>query len=293
MALFGILAALGALVGWGVGDFLIQRLTRRIGNFRTMLYGGSFGFLVLTPFAWSHLPDAFGAWQDTVLLIGISSVVFFNAFFNFEALRKGKIAVIAPVLALELPLTALLAVALIGERLTPGQVVAILAVVVGFFFVVRQKSADGSWRKPSFERGVAYAIIGVFGLAFYNFTIGISSRATEPVLTAWVIGGTVAILSFITLLVRREVSAKSLIQPLRKYPGLILAESVCVVGAGLCFAYATTLIPISVATGVSEGYVVLSVMLGLLINREKLRRSQLFGVGIVVLGILGLAWMTA
>lgn len=293
MAMYGILAALGALIGWGVGDFLIQKVTRRIGNFRTLFYTGALGFLVLLPFAWPHLEDLAMQWRNALLLVAISSVVYFNTFFSFEALRKGKIAVIAPVLALELPLTVMLAVTLHGERLGWPQIVSITAVFLGFLFVIRRKRAKGVWRKPRFERGVAYALIGVLGLAFYNFMVGVSSQATSPIVTSWVIGTTVMVLAFLTLAIRRELGWHALIDPLKRHPRLILAQSTMTMGAGLCFAYATTQVPISVATGVSEGYVALAAILGLVVNRERLARSQLLGVTAVVVGILALAWMTA
>lgn len=292
MALYGILAAFGALIGWGVGDFLIQKVTRLVGNFRTLLYSGSLGFLVLLPFAWPHLDDLAAAWENALLLVAVSVVVYFNAFFSFEALRKGKIAVIAPVLSLELPLTVTLAVALHGERLWWAQVAAITAVFLGFLFVIRRKRAKGVWRKPRFERGVAYALIGVLGLAFYNFMVGVSSQATSPIVTSWVIGTTVMVLAFLTLAIRRELGWHALIDPLKRHPRLILAQSTMTMGAGLCFAYATTQIPISVTTGISEGYVALAAMLGLFVNRERLSRTQLVGVAVTVTGILALAWMT-
>lgn len=291
MVPLGILAALGALVGWGVGDFLIQRLVRKVGNFRTLFYAGTLGFIVFFPFAWNEIDVGLHRWQEILLVTGVSCVIFFNAFFNFEALRKGKIAVVAPVLALELPLTVLFAVTLAGERLNLWQVIAILVILAGFYFVIHHGKNHQNWRKPAFEKGVAYALVGVFGLAFYNYTIGIASRTTSPVLTGWIVGFCIMVLSTVMLAVRRELKWKYLVEPLRKYPALILAETSFAITAGLCFAYATTLLPISIATAISEGYVVLSVLLGLVINREKLHKHQFAGIGLVIAGITALALM--
>ena len=290
----GVIAALCALVGWGVGDYLIQKLVRTIGNVRTLFYGGFFGAVVMLPFAWSHLPTFMaGGWKPALLVGAMSAIVFSYAFFNFEALRKGKIAVIAPVLALELPLTVLLAVTLAGDALTTWQLIVMMIIFCGFYYVIHRKESDGEWKEIAFERGVALALVGVLGLALYNFSVGIASRSLSPVLIVWLISVVVTMLSLATMAIRRELTPAFLIEPLRKQAPLIFVECICVVGAGVAFAYATSQMPISIATAISEGYVALSVILGLALNHEKLRRSQMYGVVVTIAGILILALLTS
>ena len=46
----GIIYAIAAMLSWGVGDFLIQRASRKIGIWQTLFFIGLGGFLGLFPF---------------------------------------------------------------------------------------------------------------------------------------------------------------------------------------------------------------------------------------------------
>jgi drug/metabolite transporter (DMT)-like permease len=62
--------------------------------------------------------------------------------------------------------------------------------------------------------------------------------------------------------------------------------------AWVTFSYAMLYIPIAVATGVSEGYIAFAAALGLLFNKEKLRRHQWVGFFLVVVSVVLLALIT-
>lgn len=46
-----VLAALGAIVAWDFGDFVIQKATRKIGDMETLAWIGLLGSIGLTPYA--------------------------------------------------------------------------------------------------------------------------------------------------------------------------------------------------------------------------------------------------
>ncbi len=45
-----VLFAFGAMLCWGIGDFLIQRTVRKIGDVETLAFIGLIGSIVLLPF---------------------------------------------------------------------------------------------------------------------------------------------------------------------------------------------------------------------------------------------------
>ena len=55
----GVLLAFGALIGWGFGDFLIQRSTRAVGIWKTLFSIGVGGTLLLTPFVFPSIGFSF------------------------------------------------------------------------------------------------------------------------------------------------------------------------------------------------------------------------------------------
>ncbi len=58
------------------------------------------------------------------------------------------------------------------------------------------------------------------------------------------------------------------------------------------FIFAMTLAPIAITVALSESYIIVAVILGLAINKEKLERHQKFGLVLSVFSAITLAVMT-
>lgn len=109
MELLGIAFAVGALLSWGFGDFSIQRCVRAIGDLKTFFVIDLSAVLILFPFVWRELPEVFTTSPQLMLLVGTGFVIFVAGMLDFEALRRGKIAIIEPALSFELPIAIFLA----------------------------------------------------------------------------------------------------------------------------------------------------------------------------------------
>src|SRR3989344_1783827 len=110
----GILFAIGAMLAWGFGDFFIQRTTRKLGDWETLFILDFFGMIILLPFVYKEIIPLFESPAFVILIIA-SLVLHAGALLNFEAMKRGKLAVVELVFAVEVPITAFLAIALIGE----------------------------------------------------------------------------------------------------------------------------------------------------------------------------------
>jgi uncharacterized membrane protein len=205
------------------------------------------------------------------------------ALFDFEALREGKIAVIEPVLGLELPLTVALSVILIHESLSDRQFLAMILVFVGIVLAITTHLHHLKIHKRFFEKGVILAGIGAVGMALSNFLVGYSSQQISPLLTIWFAHGALGLISLIVLIITGRLSIR---RDLKHHGGIVLAESILDNGAWLAYAFATSLIPISIVMTISESYIVLAVMLGIYVNREKLKGHQLLGTILAVCGVI-------
>ena len=89
-ASFFLLAAFGAMLCWGVGDFLIQKSVRKIGDVESLFFIGLIGFLGVTPFVLSDIGML--SLESIVLLVFLGLIASVVAIFNFEALKRGKIS---------------------------------------------------------------------------------------------------------------------------------------------------------------------------------------------------------
>lgn len=284
----GIAFAIGALVFWGCGDFLIQRTTRKIGDWETLFVVTAFGMIVLLPFVYADLQPLLSFQNDAfILLLGVSVVLLFAALLDFEALKKGKLAIVEPVLALEIPVTAILAFTLINETIDFAQIIFVTLLLAGIILVsLKSHHLKRKW----LERGVLLAVLGAVFMGTANFLVGFASRITNPLLTNWFIDVFLMGISAFYLLSNKRVH--KLKNDFTRNRRLLLTMSVFDNLAWISIAFAASIIPIAIAFAISESYVVLAAILGLVVNRELLMGHQKAGVVLALSSSVALAVIT-
>jgi drug/metabolite transporter (DMT)-like permease len=285
----GILFALCALLAWGFGDFFIQKTIRELGSWKALFFIGLAGMIGLFPFI---LNDIFAlTLSNFLLLLLLSVIIILSAVFDFEALRKGKIAVVEPIMGLELPITVGLGIVLAKESLTWIQIILIVLTFIGIMFAITEHHTKLHYHKRIFEKGVILAGVGAIGMALSNFLVGVSSQDTSPILTVWFIHTILIIICIIYLARKNEV--KNLMRNFKKYPKTIISQSLFDNVAWVAYGAATTYIPIAIATTISESYIALAVALGLLVNHEKIRKHQILGSIIAIAGVIALSYFSS
>lgn len=284
----GIVFAFIALFSWGLGDFLIQRSTRKFGSWVALFYITAFGAVLTLPFIWRELSSLFTSVNLLLLLSFSSAVIFFAALFDFKALKIGKISVVEPVYALELPLTAVLAAMIIGEFISFWQAIMIIALMLGIL-LVSIKSLK-VYQAERLEKGVWLAVIATILMGSVNFLFGIGSRTTSPLMFNWFISLAIAVVVWLYLLWKGR--AGEIITFWKQDKLLILAVSFFDNLAWVAFAASTLYIPIAIATGISESYIALAATLGLIFNHEKLKRHQWLGLVLSIAAVIILALIT-
>jgi len=286
----GIGLAFVAMLCWGFGDFLIQRSVRKIGDWESLFAICGLGALVLLPFVWKELPSvAFGQAKSLLILLGTGLILFVAAIFDFEALKRGKLAVVEPIWSLEVPAAALLALFILGEKISILQTTLISILVVGLVLVsIKEKY---SLKKFFVEKGVAISFFAAFLMGSANFFYGWGARVTDPLIVNFFVNAFVTAVTGLYLLARGRM-AKAL-KDLASNRAVILSMCLADNSAWIAFAFAMTLAPIAVATALSESYIIIAVLLGLFINREKLQFHQKVGLIGAIATAVALAAITA
>ena len=283
----GIIFSLIALLGWGIGDFFIQKTVRKIGVWKSLFFIGVFGFIFLLPFVAKEIGPIIRQPDSLYLLLLLAVIITIASLFDFGALKEGKIAVIEPLIGVELPITVGLSILLGGEHLNLIQGSLVILTFFGIVLTVTKQKSHLHYQRKIFEKGIFLALIGAIGMALTNFLIGYSSQEISALSTIWFVHTIMAAVCLIYLLVTKQV--KTLVDDLRIFPGIFFLKSLFDNAGWLAFAFATTYVSISIATTISESYIVLAALLGVFINREKLRTHQFLGIILVILSILGLS----
>lgn len=279
----GIGLAFVAMLCWGIGDFLIQRSVRKIGKAETLFVISAFGALVLTPFVYRDL-GAFVLGDLHTLLVasGAAVILLLAAVLDFEALRVGKLSVVEPIWSLEIPVAGLLAFFVLSERLTMLQTGLIFVLIVGLVLVsIRGKITKAAF----FEKGAFIALVAAIVMGSANFFIGWGARLLDPLMINFVVNIFMAVVTFGYIVFSGGV--KQLVRDVAAQRRLLFSMSVTDNTAWVAFAAAMVYAPLTIAVALSQSYIIIAVLLGLFVNRERISARQKIGlVGALIAAIV-------
>jgi len=286
----GIALAFVAMLCWGLGDFWIQRSTRKIGVLSSLFFITAFGVVVLLPFVYKDLPVILNADFETLAVIAaLCLVLLIAAFLDFEALRVGKLAVVEPIWSFEVPVAAFLAFFILDEKITGLQTLLILMLLFGLVLVsVREKI---KFRQAFLEKGTILAFLGALFMGASNFFMGWGARLSDPIMINFLADLFIAVFTGGLLLFTGRF--KQTVRDMLDNKQMLLQMSIPDKVAWLAFAFAMSLAPIAIATALSESYIIVAVILGLAVNKEKIHPHQKAGLIIAVISAIILAATTS
>ncbi|MBL8030909.1 MAG: DMT family transporter [Candidatus Doudnabacteria bacterium] len=289
---YGILFALTALVAWAFDDFFIGRSSKRLGSVQALFFLAWFGTILLLPFSWHGLSVFVSIWSwgspIITLCIALIVITLIAALADFEALRVGKLSAIDPLYAFEVPLTVGIAYLLIGETLSVASWILIVCMMVGMVLVSTKSLVH--LKSIRLEKGLVFALTSILFMGGTNFLTGYGARLTSPVVINWISYAGLAVCTSFYLLYKGQL--KHTLRTILQHPALLLGLGIADVIAWTSFAKSASLIPIGLTTAISEAYIGLAVLLGLYFNKEKLRRHQFIGIGIIIVGVVTLSYLS-
>ena len=282
----GIIFAFAAMLCWGFGDFLIQKSTRRFGDWETLFFISVLGTAILFPFVYKDLPALFSSFNEKALIFfGASIAILISALFEFESLKQGKIAVIEPLWSLEVPVAALFAFFILKEAPSYLQSAMILVLVAGLVLVsLRTYRLE---RKVWLEKAVFIAVFSALIMGAANFLVGLCERETNALVINWFLNVFLMIACLIYLLTQKK--ARILIKNAKEGGWSLWGMCILDNAAWIAFAYAMVFAPIGIAVALTEGFIIIAVLFGLFVNKENLKTHQKIGLVLAVIAAIVLA----
>jgi drug/metabolite transporter (DMT)-like permease len=145
-------------------------------------------------------------------------------------------------------------------------------------------------KKIHTERGIWLTLVSTIGMGTTAFLFGVGSREISPLMINWF---TSLFLSLVSLgFLAYKSKFKEIAGDFKQNKKLILSISILENTAWITYAYSMVYIPIAISTGISQSYIVMSALLGLFINKEKLQKHQWAGLVICILAAGSLAFLT-
>ena len=271
-----ILLALASSLMWGASDFVGGLISRRRPVLVIVGWSATFGLVmasvaVAVTGGW-HGPYGWAPWGAAAGAAGALGLICYYA-----ALASGTMGVVAPVTSLGVVVPVMVGV-LSGE--SPSAVVwsGIVVAIAGIVLTSGPELSGGVSARPV----VIAAMAGVFFGIFFVF----ADRGAEdsPLLTLWTMRASVAT-AFVALAVAKRTTGWLHGRDI----GVVVLVAAGDLGANLAFAVASTKGFVSITSVLSSLFPVVTVLLARVVLQERLRRVQIIGVAVTMLGVAGIS----
>jgi uncharacterized membrane protein len=273
--------AFAALVCYGLGDFIYKRATTAGVRPHHFLMGQAWCFCpVVFLYAWATGTLAVGppaAWG------GLAGLLIFVGFYNFlRSLAAGSVSINAPIFRLNFVITAILAIAVLGEPLRPAMPVALVLALAAAWLLL-----GGIERRSQIDRGsLVSVLIATVALGAANFfhTLGLRQGSSPETMLA----AQAAVFVTLSTVFVRVVDGK--IAPPAATWSHAAAAAVVLIFAFLFMLHAITRGPASVLVPIAQMGFVVTAALGILVLGEPITARKAGGLAAALASLAVLAF---
>ncbi len=277
----GIFYGLGAAVGWGVSDFLAARAVRIFGVTLTIIYLQLVGITSFGVLLWLLGEAPRGSFAVWGVVVAISFINSFGAFFIYRAFRQGIVSIVAPIVSSYGVVTLMLAVLLSGEEPSRIAITGALVTVAGVVLVSAVSRNGGTAGKAAWA-GVPSALGAMLSFGIFLWAVDF---VVPEVGVFWpvMVGKVTDVLLAIGLLVLRP---RPFLRPSRELWWRIVVVSLLNSMGFLAFNMGVTVADAAIVAPLSSLASPITILLAWLFFRERLSRMQWLGVVTVLIGVV-------
>lgn len=279
-----IVYGLFGMVGIGVLNILVSLLNRNNDSFKIgflIQLGNSIVTLALFPFLYKENPGI--TIFFSLILAGITGALAF-VFIN-KAFKEGKASINSPIISTWGMITAVLGFILLNEDFYLAKGVSILLIVIGIFISSIDIKTILKSKSLRLIDGVKWSVLAALNLGISFFTITYFASDNH-----WY---SVSLITRFWTVVTYLVMAKSTHKPVLTYfnniPLLLFFAILVDVVSFLMMSIGYTTSEPGVVSVITSASPAITIILSFLILKEKITKQQLFGVIVVIAGIILLA----
>ena len=270
-----------SMLGWGYGDFYVKKAMKFVHYYRFLRYVQLVGLVpIILLCVWFTPPMPSSLWT-VVLIVAGGAMQFLNVASSYKAMSVGKVSIVAPVSSSSAIVSVILAITILGERLSALQILCIAIVIAGIIAASTRSGGDGNSKL-----GLFFALISAFAGGVYSILIKLISLD---------IGGIGTLASTRILVVIIVFSLSPLLSKQAKPADIKTPFGTVVVAAmsgflgyfGRIMSIAVGLV--SIAAPIANASPAVTVVLAQLFLKESLGRLQKLGIALVTLGVVLLA----
>lgn len=278
--------ALIAFFGWGIGDIIIAKTSRKIGSMMTffwMLFLGTILLSLYIPFA-PRLTD----YQMIIFATVIGFIASMGGLYYFKGFEMGNVSIVGTIANSFGILTAIFGILLFGEKLKMLQLTGIFLAAIGLIFTsldlrhIKKKKIN----KLITDKAVIYAFIAMICWSIYYTLVRIPIEKI-----GWFWAGYPSYWFFIILILLKKINRSVLnIFKETKLTISVITYTILVTIALFAYNLGLTYGYTSVVAPIAGSFPVLFVILSRFIFHDPLTRPQKAGIVLTLSGIVMIAF---
>jgi uncharacterized membrane protein len=292
--------AVGAMLCLGLSDFLNKR-AMRVGVRRTQFLVVQSVFFTLTTLVLLPLVGGFEWSYDLWYAVACGAITFISYVFVLKALETGEASVAVPIYRMSFGITVILAVAFLGEEITPRKVLGFALIIIALLaltaFNGRYKGEEtyhsseglplgkGGVLRTSAALAGAFAVVAMvtIGLKGFLYKVGVSEGAPPTTFAL------VQSLTFLPIAVTYALYYDRNLKIERKTWSTAPFNGVLTAMASLLLLAALIEGDASVAVPISQLCFVVTALLAVIVFRERMTPLKVAGIVSAVIAVLVLS----
>jgi len=271
-----IILGLTSALSWGIGDFAGGLSSRKVGAYKAVMYAEAIGLtfiLIALPFIDEPFPDSHTIkWSVAAGIVGTIGLLAF-----FDAMRLGRISVVAPLSALMGAIIPIVVGSLVDGLPQPIVLLAIGLALAAVVLISREKDDPETKSKKSYLHIPLLA-----GIAFGLYFVFMNEASENLVIGPLIIARSSGMLGVALYLLFKKES-------FRIKSGswhLLTANGFFDVGGNLFYILAGQAGRMDVSAVLGSLYPGMTVFLAWLILKEKLQITQWIGIILALIAII-------
>jgi len=279
---------------WATTLLASARASRLLGPWSTLAWVMLIGLVVTLPFVLVTAPSVTLTGRDVTLMAVAGVVNSVGLLCNYAAVRRGKVALVGPIVSTEGAIAAVLAV-IAGDPLSAAAAVVLAVIAIGVVLASIDRSAGDPElaADPAAEArpiGPSRDTVIVVGLAlgaaaFFAVNLFVTSRIAGVLPLAWtVLPARLAGVVLVTI----PLVLRGRLQLVRAAVPFVIVVGVCEVLGIATFALGAR-VSAPVTSVLASQFAGIAAVAAYILFGERLRRAQVVGVVLIAIGVAVLA----
>lgn len=274
--MLSIIFGLASALSWGTGDFAGGLASRKVGPYRAVMFAEAIGLgaiLVVLPF----FPEAFPTLNSILWSMGAGIVGTVGLIAFFEAMRRGRLSVVAPLSALLGAVVPVVVGSFIDGLPQPSVFAGVALALLAIVFISREKVPKDEKKTESYLH-----IPLLSGIAFGLYFVLMHEASRDFFWGPLVVARTTGMLSIVIFLLLKRGSFRI---PSGSW-GLLVVNGIFDVGGNAFYILAGQAGRLDVSAVLGSLYPGMTVFLAWLILKEKLQITQWIGILLALIAII-------